>query len=52
MSEMTAQRALTALAERGVLRETTGRSRNRIWIHDGIVAVLEDYAELARRSHP
>lgn len=46
---MTAQRALTQLTESGVLHETTGRSRNRVWQHAGILRVLDAYAAEVRR---
>ena len=46
---MSVQRALAQLAEVGVLQEATGRSRNRVWQHRGILAVLDDYAEQVRR---
>ncbi|MFC0673893.1 Fic family protein [Brachybacterium hainanense] len=49
-SAMSAQRALAQLAEAGVLTERTGRSRGRVWQHDGILAVLDAYAEQVRRS--
>lgn len=44
-----AQRALDQLTEHGILRETTGRDRNRIWQHDGILSTLDNYAEQIRR---
>ncbi|WP_258934178.1 Fic family protein [Nesterenkonia pannonica] len=44
-----AQRALEQLTEHGILRETTGRDRNRIWQHDGILDTLDNYAEEVRR---
>ncbi|GGI39210.1 Fic family protein [Cnuibacter physcomitrellae] len=50
LSEMTALRALTALTERGVLVERTGRARNRIWQHPGILDVLDSYAAAIRRA--
>lgn len=49
LSEMTVWRALDALTERGVLTETTGRGRNRVWQHRGILGVLDGYAEQIRR---
>ena len=51
-SDMTAQRALARLTEAGVLVETTGRRRSRVWQHPGILAVLDAYAETVRRGHP
>lgn len=50
--EMTALRALDALAERGVLVETTARGRNRVWQHPGILRVLDGYAAQIRRMVP
>lgn len=50
VSAMTAQRALAQLTELGVLQEATGRSRNRIWQHTGILTLLDDYAAEVRRA--
>ncbi|WP_341946421.1 Fic family protein [Microbacterium sp. LWH11-1.2] len=50
--EMAALRALGALADRGVLVETTGRGRNRVWQHRGILRVLDGYATKIRRMTP
>lgn len=50
IQEMTALRALDALTDRGVLVERSGHSRNRVWEHRGILSVLDNYAELIRRS--
>lgn len=47
---VTAQRALAQLSEAGVLTERTGRSRDRVWQHDGILRVLDAYAEQVRRA--
>lgn len=49
MSDVTALRALRLLTERGVLTETTGRARGRVWQHRGILSVLDDYAAEIRR---
>jgi Fic family protein len=49
LGEMGALRALDTLADRGVLTESTGRSRNRVWQHPGIFDVLDGYAEKIRR---
>ena len=35
--------------DRGVLTESTGKSRNRVWQHRGIFEVLDGYAEKIRR---
>lgn len=48
-SSMTAQRALAQLADAGVLVERSGRRRHRVWVHDGIVGVLDAYAARIRR---
>ena len=50
LTAMTTQRALAQLTEAGVLQETTGRSRNRVWQHRGILTVLDDYAATVRRQ--
>lgn len=50
--EMAALRALDALAERGVLVETTGKGRNRVWQHQGILRVLDGCAAQIRRMTP
>lgn len=49
VSDTSALRALAQLEDAGVLTETTGARRRRIWRHDGILAVLDDYAESIRR---
>lgn len=49
MSDQTAQRALAQLAEAGVLTERTGKKRDRIWQHTGILTVLDAYAAGLRR---
>lgn len=49
LGEMAALRALDALTARGVLTETTGMSRNRVWQHRGIFGVLDAYAAEIRR---
>lgn len=48
--DMTVTRALDALTERGVLVERSGKRRNRVWEHRGILGVLDDYAEQIRRA--
>jgi DNA-binding GntR family transcriptional regulator len=53
LGEMAALRALDALTARGVLTETTGKGRNRVWQHRGILAALDAYAaEIRRMSAP
>ncbi|MBE7701635.1 hypothetical protein H9623_15185 [Oerskovia sp. Sa1BUA8] len=49
MNAVTAQRALVQLSDAGVLHERTGKQRNRIWQHDGILAVLDVFAQGIRR---
>ena len=49
LGEMGALRALDTLTDRGVLTESTGKSRNRVWQHRGIFEVLDGYAEKIRR---
>ncbi|WP_424937296.1 MULTISPECIES: Fic family protein [Bacteria] len=49
LGEMATLRALDALVKRGVLTETTGRARGRVWQHRGIFEVLDDYAGTIRR---
>ncbi|MFJ4230144.1 Fic family protein [Cellulosimicrobium cellulans] len=48
-SDVTAQRALSQLSDAGVLRERSGLRRNRVWQHDGILAVLDVFAQGIRR---
>ncbi len=50
LSEATANRVLTALAEAGVLQERSGKMRDRDWHHDGILAVLDAYVTGLRRG--
>jgi len=50
VSAMSVQRALAQLTVAGVLQEATGRSRNRVWQHRGILTILDDYAEEVRRA--
>ncbi|MEG3616327.1 Fic family protein [Isoptericola sp. MSP01] len=50
MAGQTAQNALTQLTEAGVLTERTGLRRNRVWEHQGILIVLDQYSQsLLRR---
>lgn len=50
VSATSALRALDALTDAGVLVERTGRRRNRLWEHRGILAVLDEYAARIRRG--
>jgi Fic family protein len=52
LGEMTALRALDALTQRGVLTESSGRDRKRVWQHPGILEVLDAYAAGIRRMAP
>lgn len=49
VGEMSAHRAIRQLSERGVVEERTGKSRNRVWQHSGIIDVLDGFAEGIRR---
>ncbi|WP_235026426.1 Fic family protein [Glutamicibacter sp. JC586] len=50
LGDATIQRALSQLTERGVLVEKSGRNRNRIWQHGGVLKVLDEYAKSLRRA--
>ena len=50
MNDMAAQRALGQLVDAGVLVERTGKKRNRIYAHPGILATLDEYSANLRRS--
>lgn len=50
LSPATAQRALGQLAEVGVVTGRTGLTRDRVWQHDGILAVLDAWAANLRRG--
>lgn len=50
LAEMTALRALATLTDRGILTESTGQGRNRVWRHREILDVLDRYAETVRRT--
>ena len=49
MNDTAAQRTLRTLVEAGVLEERSGKRRNRVWQHQGILTVLDDYAEQVQR---
>jgi len=49
LNDSASQRALRTLADAGVLEERSGKRRNRVWQHPGILRVLDDYAEQVRR---
>lgn len=50
MSPMASSRALKVLAERGVLKESSGGRRSTVWEHRGVLSVLDDYAARLRRE--
>lgn len=50
LQPVAAHRAIETLAERGVLDQITGGRRNKVWIHRGILQVLDDYAAQLRRQ--
>jgi hypothetical protein len=50
LNQMAAQRALAQLTDAGVLEERTGKQRNRVWQHPGIIEVLDVYARQMRTS--
>lgn len=49
VSNTAALRALDQLTSAGVLEERTGKQRNRVWQHRGILDVLDAYAQQLRR---
>lgn len=51
INDAAAQRTLETLTQRGIVTEKTGQSRNRVWVHQGILNVLDEYAaHLQRRA--
>jgi len=49
LGDVAAQRALRQLTQAGVLEERTGLRRNRVWQHNGVLAILNDYASNLHR---
>lgn len=49
ISPATARRVIDVLVERGVLTEIMGGRRNKVWAHQGILQVLDEYAKQLRR---
>jgi hypothetical protein len=49
LTDVAAQRALSQLTRAGVVVERTGLRRNRIWQHNGILRILDEYAAMLRR---
>lgn len=41
--------ALDQLADAGILSDLTGTSRNRVWVADEVIAILDAFAERAGR---
>jgi len=50
MNAMSAVRALAQLTDAGILTETTGLRRNRVWQQSAILSILDEYASTIRRS--
>jgi Fic family protein len=50
MNAMSAGRALGQLTDAGVLRESTGLQRNRVWQQPQILGILDEYAASIRRG--
>ena len=50
LGDMAAQRALSQLAEAGVVVELTGQRRNRLYAHHGILETIDRYATDSTRS--
>lgn len=50
LSYATARRAVTTLTDFGVLDEIMGGRRNTVWVHRGILQVMDDYAAQLRRK--
>lgn len=50
INDAVAQRALAVLTERGIVVERSGKGRHRVWQSQGILGVLDDYAQMIRRA--
>lgn len=50
ITDAVAHRAIATLGNRGVLKEKSGLRRNRVWQHDQILRILDDYAATIRRD--
>jgi len=50
LTDVAAQRAVAQLTRAGILTERTGLRRHRIWQHDSILGLLDDYAASLRRQ--
>ena len=45
LNDMTAQRAISTLVDRGVLVERSGLRRNRVYAQEDVLSLLDDFAE-------
>lgn len=50
LTQVSARRSIDTLAERGILDQIMGGRRNKVWMHRGILQVLDDYAARLRRQ--
>jgi hypothetical protein len=50
MNAMSAARALAQLTDAGILTETNGLRRNRVWQQSEILNILDEYARSIKRS--
>ena len=50
MTDAVANRTLSTLVSHGILTETTGQRRNRVWQQGNILTILDGYAEGFRRA--
>lgn len=50
INNASATRTLDTLTDRGILVERTGKARNRVWEHQGILDVLDEYARMIKRA--
>src|SRR5690606_41801803 len=49
VTDVAAQRAIDRLVDSGVLRAPKSAARNRVWVAEDIIRVLDEFAEGARR---
>lgn len=50
VTDAVAHRAFATLNDRGVLKEKSGLRKKRVWQHDHILRILDDYAATIRRD--
>lgn len=50
LSPVSARRVIDTLQQRGVVNEIMGGRRNKVWVHRGILDVLDGYAAQLRRA--